>query len=431
MQIEEGMSYKNRYGNVIGPMAINPDKPTLCGVKGGGLSDYYTATGSSYSDGREHPSDLIEVYIAPTAIERDPLTGRRVRILGGRHRGREGVIEGIGFSAFVVNMDDRLFFQPSEMEILDVETVSQAEVKDAIVAALKPYLGAKIDSDGWIEWSGGECPVIGVEVEYRCGSEGEVHRDDADNLRWEWKHSGGSDDITAYRPLKQVTVKNVSFEAIDKPHDDRFLIVCDLMNALRSAVKDLKTLDKDGRCSDVITGAENAMAIANGRGFRAQSFAERERDLLDSNNFYLDEARLARRQRDAALEEIERYKREVADLHKEADRLAAERNEWQDKAISADCALDAIANRHDEERGMAWLIEKLGAHRRHLEAVIPYAESRVEDMEENVEEIEADLVAADEPEIVKLKTQLRDEAKGYHDKALDAVVEAKRFMGLA
>lgn len=220
-------------------------------------------------------------------------------------------------------------------------------------------------------------------------------------------------------------------EWVNESDETRFLIVCDLMAALRSAVKDLKTLDKDGRCADVITGSENAMAIANGRGFRAQSFAERERDLLDSNNFYLNEARLARRQRDAGLEEIERYRREVADLHKECDTLATDRDLWQDKAITAETDLDRVANRSDEERGMVWLLGQLGAHRRHLEAVLPYAESRVEEMEENVEKIEADLVAADEPEMVKLKTQLRDEAKGYHDKALDAVVEAKRLIGLA
>lgn len=222
-------------------------------------------------------------------------------------------------------------------------------------------------------------------------------------------------------------------EWVNESDETRFLIVCDLMAALRSAVKDLKTLDKDGRCADVITGSENAMAIANGRGFRAQSFAERERDLLDSNNFYLNEARLARRQRDAGLEEIERYRREVADLHKECDALATDRNLWQDKAITAEMNLDAIANRSDEERGMAWLIEKLGAHRRHLEAVLPYAESRVEDMEETKDNAQDEVDNCDLDDKVRRNhlIGLRDDAKEHHDKALNAVVEVKRFMGLA
>lgn len=249
MQIEAGKSYKNRRGEIIGPMAINPDEPTLCGVKGGGLDDYYVASGSSYSDGREHPSDLIEVYVDP---------------------------------------------------------------------------------------------------------------------------------------VNQVTVKNVSFTPQDAGSSER-------------------------------------------------SWQERERELLEANTRYLEAGRAVKTGLVVALEEIERYKREVADLHKEADRLAAERNEWQDKAITAETDLDRVANRSDEERGMVWLLGQLGAHRRHLEAVIPYAESRVEDMEETKDNAqdEVDNCDLDDKDRRNHLIGLRDDAKAHHDKALNAVVEAKRFMGLA
>lgn len=53
--------------------------------------------------------------------------------------------------------------------------------------------------DGWISWSGVECPVHpGVEVEVRFGS-GVTGKDRAGN--WDWVHRKMLGDITAYRVL--------------------------------------------------------------------------------------------------------------------------------------------------------------------------------------------------------------------------------------
>jgi hypothetical protein len=63
------------------------------------------------------------------------------------------------------------------------------------------------DKDGWIEWHGGECPVLpDTIVEWRLRS-GEVC-EGADRTRagfLSWQHSGfrGSGDIVAYRIVSQ------------------------------------------------------------------------------------------------------------------------------------------------------------------------------------------------------------------------------------
>lgn len=54
------------------------------------------------------------------------------------------------------------------------------------------------DADGWIEWSGGECPVIVddvVEVKFRDG----VSSDAGKAMGWRWEHYGNTADIIAYR----------------------------------------------------------------------------------------------------------------------------------------------------------------------------------------------------------------------------------------
>jgi len=54
-------------------------------------------------------------------------------------------------------------------------------------------------NDGWIAWSGGECPVSGdtkVYVRFRCGEE--VHNKYC-AAGWSWIHSGSTLDIVAYK----------------------------------------------------------------------------------------------------------------------------------------------------------------------------------------------------------------------------------------
>ena len=55
-------------------------------------------------------------------------------------------------------------------------------------------------ADGWIQWSGGRCPVAPVlVVEFKCGDD-RVEKMRACDL--EWNHQGDFTDITAYRIAK-------------------------------------------------------------------------------------------------------------------------------------------------------------------------------------------------------------------------------------
>lgn len=58
----------------------------------------------------------------------------------------------------------------------------------------------KADADGWIEWNGGECPLLGKtlhEVRFR---DGVIHQDNRPSS-WTWRHDGDGCDIVAYRVL--------------------------------------------------------------------------------------------------------------------------------------------------------------------------------------------------------------------------------------
>lgn len=60
------------------------------------------------------------------------------------------------------------------------------------------YESALADSDGWIEWGGGECPVLAnarVDVKQRDNWVSE----NSNANGWQWKHDGSYTDITSYR----------------------------------------------------------------------------------------------------------------------------------------------------------------------------------------------------------------------------------------
>lgn len=55
--------------------------------------------------------------------------------------------------------------------------------------------------DGWIKWSGGECPVgknVRVEVRFRDNATAGATESD----HWVWQHDGSSGDIVEYRVVK-------------------------------------------------------------------------------------------------------------------------------------------------------------------------------------------------------------------------------------
>lgn len=60
-----------------------------------------------------------------------------------------------------------------------------------------------VDPDGWIEWTGGECPVAeGTPVEARLRNGDESYREDGMWFRWRWvesDHPYYATDIVAYK----------------------------------------------------------------------------------------------------------------------------------------------------------------------------------------------------------------------------------------
>lgn len=56
-----------------------------------------------------------------------------------------------------------------------------------------------VTDEGWIDWSGGECPLEGgdVDVRLRCGRF--IFRRSAHWIGGNWVHDGGRRDIIAYR----------------------------------------------------------------------------------------------------------------------------------------------------------------------------------------------------------------------------------------
>lgn len=58
------------------------------------------------------------------------------------------------------------------------------------------------DSDGWIEWGGGKCPVLeNVKVYVRFAS-GKEDRSPFESGYFRWSHHGWANDIIAYRIVK-------------------------------------------------------------------------------------------------------------------------------------------------------------------------------------------------------------------------------------
>ncbi|MFC5509296.1 hypothetical protein [Bosea massiliensis] len=142
---------------------------------------------------------------------------------------------------------------------------------------------------------------------------------------------------------------------------------------IEKTVQDLITI-----CSKADRSAIEVIQNATHAGLRAQSFAERERELLAANNRHLEDARAARR-------EIIRL------LERERDATEA----YVGQFIS--------------------MGRRIRSQREALKAIIPYAESRVEDMIENDEANRADGIEFDPL---------------LSAKAAAAVEEAKRIAGV-
>lgn len=74
------------------------------------------------------------------------------------------------------------------------DILDSAERRLEMLAEDKP-----LDGDGWIEWGGGECPVLPdvmVEVKMQCGAKGTGRAGDGN-----WFAIGNGADIIAYRVI--------------------------------------------------------------------------------------------------------------------------------------------------------------------------------------------------------------------------------------
>lgn len=88
-------------------------------------------------------------------------------------------------------------FSPQIFISSEVVTREQYEIA---LAARKEMIINKPDSDGWISWCGGECPVDGdvvVDVKFRAQGQADLDGDVADNFHWE--HFSNGADVVAYR----------------------------------------------------------------------------------------------------------------------------------------------------------------------------------------------------------------------------------------
>ena len=103
--------------------------------------------------------------------------------------------------------------------ITDVVTKQQYE---AAIAASKAVVG----HDGWIQWSGGECPVDSdeiVEVKFRNANQYQFNSDRAGDFYW--AHTGSNADIIAYR-LQQPTKSEQACDDAAEADDEADLNEC-------------------------------------------------------------------------------------------------------------------------------------------------------------------------------------------------------------
>lgn len=93
------------------------------------------------------------------------------------------------------------------------QTVLSRDEFDQIVA--ETVVESESDSDGWIEWSGGECPV-GEEQLVRIKVRGETGTARGKAGHWSWGHSGCGSDIIAYMVHKPEQAEPTAAPTLDQ-----------------------------------------------------------------------------------------------------------------------------------------------------------------------------------------------------------------------
>lgn len=102
--------------------------------------------------------------------------------------------KGPAFDAVAWNKIDE---QRKELQAMRCKRLADAQE----IEKLRKELAERDRKDGWVEWSGGKCPVDpSIEVEYKMRGWPGTHRRDAGNLDWE--DNGRLGDIVAYRVVQ-------------------------------------------------------------------------------------------------------------------------------------------------------------------------------------------------------------------------------------
>lgn len=159
----------------------------------------------------------------------------------------------------------------------------------------------KADADGWIEWSGGECPVDGesiVDVEFNSGN---IFSGVAKGLSWrhEWKYS----NVIAYR-LHKPEVKPEFCESVMRSIPEPKPFKCSYDPRLIS-LANVRIVDEsiDDLCAKVTE--ENKHHHIDTKP-TIEQLAQDYRNKLDLSNRKQQEADNAKASADAALGELER-----------------------------------------------------------------------------------------------------------------------------
>ena len=76
----------------------------------------------------------------------------------------------------------------------------------AIAKAEAALAEPQADEDGWIPWSGGECPIpegMAFDLRFRDGAKLIAASSDWPTAEWDWSCESGPYDIVAYRIVKE------------------------------------------------------------------------------------------------------------------------------------------------------------------------------------------------------------------------------------
>jgi len=88
-------------------------------------------------------------------------------------------------------------------DLSGLRTIREELFRQALEIALPVLEQQEKGDDGWLEWSGGECPVDEMEpvqVKFRNG----LVKDGRRAASWDWRHESDPDlgDIIAYRVIE-------------------------------------------------------------------------------------------------------------------------------------------------------------------------------------------------------------------------------------